>query len=198
MIFCNIIIYCYNIIYKIVSIIPLAVIGIVIALWLSGDRGEILLVTFRNTFDYVLQQFPELEMVFDFEAVSEAFTSAMFLLIVPIGEICSVVPVLLAESAIHKIDEKWQSDFAFMKMPNYYFYVLLALSACLVISYILQKFSDEYCFQICYQKFCLAFHPHPFRQRCGVRSQPLFFICRIPVIIISFPMTHIRSTAIQI
>lgn len=118
----------------VIASIPGLVLGLVLITWLVSPSAEIPLAGIRATYGYMISQFSEMISVFDADELSASVVSVMLFITVPMAQICSVLPILLGETAIHKADDSWQSSFAFMKMPDCYAYVFIALVVSTVVS----------------------------------------------------------------
>lgn len=103
--------------------------GTVFILWLKSTSGAVPYEGLSAAFNVTLKQFPVMEEAFDVYTLTQIVTQVFMFSMVPVCLVFCVLPVLLAEAAFHKLDANWQSQFAFMKMPSYYAYILIGILA---------------------------------------------------------------------
>lgn len=106
--------------------IPVMVIGVTFSLWLTMPSSEFLVQTLVGALTEV---FPVEAFGVDAGLVSQVFTTVLTLLSAPIGLVFSSFPILISEFILKKNDEKWQFDFANMKMPDYYIWFFMGFWA---------------------------------------------------------------------
>lgn len=139
------------------SSLSVLVLGIAYAVWLSGPNGQVAFSGFVATYNYAISQFAEFVSMFDVADISYVAASVTLFTTVLIGEICSLLPILLAETAFHKVDDAWQSGFAFMKMPNYYAYLFIALVVSSIVSSV-AKLPQQICIALWNGTIWLGMH----------------------------------------
>ncbi len=97
-------------------------IGLVYAFWLVSPQGA----GHNQALLEVFKQILPVELFKSSEVFGEIILSVIIMLIVPFGMLFSGLQILVSEFILHKNDEEWQYNFAYMKMPNSYvwFFIL--------------------------------------------------------------------------
>lgn len=105
-------------------------IGLVYAIWLVSPQGA----GQNQSLLAVFQQILPAELVNKTsEAFGEIVLSVIIMLIIPFGMLFSGLQILVSEFILHRNDEEWQYNFAYMKMPNsYVWFFILAWVVALV------------------------------------------------------------------
>ena len=73
-----------------------------------------------------LSVFPADSLSMDISSVVQAVVNSMMLFFAPMGLMLLAVPVVISDINLNRYDEDWQYDFANMKLPDAYVWVLFA------------------------------------------------------------------------
>ena len=111
----------------VISNIPVVILGLGLALWLSSGNGKEAFSLFTESVTSIIPS--QLTEQIDAQLFAEVFMSLMLICMVPFGMIFGSLPVLISEFIIHKTDETWQNDFADMLMPPFFAWICMGLWA---------------------------------------------------------------------
>ncbi len=103
-------------------------IGITYVIWLMSPIGSEHIQSLLVVFQKIL---PEELIGKTQEAFGEIILDVIIMLMVPFGILFSGFQILVSDFILHRNDEQWQYNFAYMKMPNYYvwFFIVAWIAA---------------------------------------------------------------------
>lgn len=104
--------------------IPTTVIALAFSIWLCLPEAQASIETLRTAYTLVVPQSLSGEATIDLGSI---FIAVLKLGSVPVAIIFQGIPILISECILHRGDEKWNFEFANMKMPYKFVWVFLAL-----------------------------------------------------------------------
>ena len=97
-------------------------IGLCYVIWLMSGKGSVQAQSLLEVFKQILPA----EILGQAEdTFGEIVFQVMLLMMIPFGMLFSGFQILMSEFIIHRHDEQWQYNFAYMKMPNYYVWIFV-------------------------------------------------------------------------
>lgn len=110
---------------------PIAVLGIVCSIVMSlpcaAGWVDSIKVAVASLFDTEV-------LGINSETFATMFVTVLLLITAPIGMVFSGLPILLSEVILRKTDETWQFNFANMKMPNIFVWILMGTWAAVLLT----------------------------------------------------------------
>lgn len=119
--------------------IPVFAMGMALSLYFSSSASlevrnlltESMVYVYESIMETLLTSNYDVQVLWDL--ISSVIDDRLRLLFAPIGIMVFGLPILICDSTLHKFDDTWQDDFAMMKAPDSYAYVLISsLALCLV------------------------------------------------------------------
>ena len=111
--------------------IPVFVIGLAMAFFFASESSALVRVELA---DGILSMFPTDYLSIDFTSMIQAVVNTMALFFAPVSVLSLALPVVIADVNVNRFDEDWQYDFANMKLPDGYVWVLFASWAVALVS----------------------------------------------------------------
>ena len=103
--------------------IPVFVMGMVLSLYFASESSSVVRGALA---DSILYYFPADSLSVDIASMVKTVIDAMTLLFAPAGLIMLAIPVVISDISLNRYDEDWQYDFANMKLPDFYVWILFA------------------------------------------------------------------------
>ena len=115
---------------------PAFVLGTAFAVWITSSGATESLSGLNSSIAAVLQEFKGL----DFTLSSDIILAAIIMLAVPVSIAFGAFPILISEFVLNSRDEQFQFEFANMKMPSVYAWLMLATVAAIVPGYMVDGY----------------------------------------------------------
>ncbi len=102
--------------------IPVFVLGLLLSLYFSMDASQ----TIREVLaESVMYYFQADTVGIDMGPIVLAIVNSLMLFFAPMGVLLLALPVVVSDINLNRFDEQWQYDFANMKLPDHYVWMLL-------------------------------------------------------------------------
>ena len=103
--------------------IPVFVMGAALSVYFASEKSAPVRAVLVESY---LSVFPTDSLSMDISSVVQAVVNSMMLFFAPMGLMLLAVPVVISDINLNRYDEDWQYDFANMKLPDAYVWVLFA------------------------------------------------------------------------
>ena len=101
--------------------IPVFVIGMAMAFYFASDSSSAIRTELANE---IISMFPEDYLSIDFGSMVQTVVNMMVLFFAPVSVLTLALPIVIADVNVNRFNEDWQYDFANMKLPDPYVWVL--------------------------------------------------------------------------
>lgn len=117
-----------------IASVPVIVLGTGLSLWFTTDAAQGVKVAIANVFSsmYFTQN-----LAFDTETMAQMVMVVLMMGFSFLGMVASGFPIMVSELSVHRNDQDWQAEFAWMKFPdNYVWFFIGAWALALLSSFI--------------------------------------------------------------
>lgn len=101
--------------------IPVFFIGTALALYFASDSSQNVRLALAES---VLYYFPTDMLSVDISSTVKIVIDSMMLVFSPVALLLLAIPVVISDINLNRYDEDWQYDFANMKLPDYFVWIL--------------------------------------------------------------------------
>lgn len=117
--------------------IPVFAMGLLMSLYFALDASQGVRDVMANS---VLYYFRSDSLGVDFEPIVKMVVDSLMYYFAPLGVLLLAFPVVVSDINLNKYDEEWQYDFANMKLPDTYVWVLFGSWAMALLSVWIKSF----------------------------------------------------------
>ena len=101
--------------------IPVFVMGLALSLYFASDSSQNVRLALAES---VLYYFPSDMLSVDISSAVKIVIDSMMLVFAPVAVLLLAIPVVITDVNLNRYDEDWQYDFANMKLPDFFVWIL--------------------------------------------------------------------------